>query len=429
MESKILIKAFLWKGLSFLVSIVITIVLAHVFKAGFSAEFQFLIYTCSLFASFFILGLDVSISHFLSRKQISIGWINSILIGIPLMSLFISLPAIYFIWKKGYGTEMPAREVFIFAGLYIAGTILINLSSAILTAIQKNHFVSKVSFFYNLILLMLILSVFFFLPMSIRIQWICRLWFFFVFIQGCYLFVYSKKLSKGRFVKQNPTDVSLSKVIAFSFFVFFINYIFLIAGRIPIFFLHSHESSYVLGNYIYTYKLLEYGATIAAFIYFPVISLAASESDKIEKLILFLARLCNTAVLIIGIIVLLYGQYIFPILLGKSFDMVGEILIYLFPGLIAMCSSNFFTAYFYGKGLLKYNLISSCIMLFFILVLIVPFAKLWDVKGVSIAFSISNLMSFSYDLFIFRKFSKYSFMDVFILSKTDLNRFISRKGK
>lgn len=426
--STILVRAFYWRGLSFFVSVLVNILLAHIFGAAFSAQFYYLIYLFSLFASFFTLGLDIGISHFLSRKQISIHWISRVIMTVLILSMVLGLPSIYLLERNDTAAYVGTKDILLFAALYIPGSILISLSTVVLTSFQKNHSASMISFFFSVVLLILLFGAFFFLPPSEAVQYATWLWFVFVFAQGLFTAAYSRRVAGAEPSAGYSKTVSLKKIVAFSFFAFLINYLFLLAGRIPVFFLQYHVSSYILGNYIYAYKVLEYGATVAAFLYFPVLALVAGEHEKMESAVLFLTRLSNTMVLMVGGVLAFTGQYLFPLLLGPSFDLVHRMFLFLFPGLLAMCSSTFFTAYFFGKDLLKYNFRSACIMLLIMLTLIFPLTRLWGAEGASLAFSVANLASFGYDLFIFRRFSRYSFREIFLLGRNDWQQ-VARWGK
>ena len=136
--------------------------------------------------------------------------------------------------------------------------------------------------------------------------------------------------------------------------------------------------------------------------------------------LLLLVRLSNTVVLAFCIVAMAAGPWLFPFLFGPSFDRMSGIFNGFIPGLFAVCSSGFFTAWFFGSGHIRYNLISACIQLLsmplFFFLLNGPAAPEWA----ALAFSMSSLLSLAYDLWIFRKSFPFQAKEILLIRKADV---------
>jgi len=181
-----------------------------------------------------------------------------------------------------------------------------------------------------------------------------------------------------------------------------------------------------LGNYITAFKIVEWLEVMASFIYYPFIAIiAARDQQRTENYVLLLVRISNTLVLVFGIFNLFIGRFIYTNLFGLDFGMVDRIVTWLLPGLFAACSSTYFTAYYFGKNLLNYNLVSASLLLVFMITLFFVLIRPMGIEGAAIAFSLSALISWGYDAIIFRKFLRYDWRDVLIVRKSDFSAIFS----
>jgi len=171
------------------------------------------------------------------------------------------------------------------------------------------------------------------------------------------------------------------------------------------------------GNYIQAYKLVEYMGLLMSFLYYPVIVLVAgTDIKKMQQTILLLVRLSNTVILLFSIGVLAIGWWIFPLLFGPSFGNVYRIFTGFIPGLFAVCSSGFFTAWYFGSGHIKFNGVSAGIQL---VAMLAGFFIFPAPMGTALAFSLASLLSLGYDLWVFRKFYQWSLRDILFIRTSD----------
>ncbi|MES1159713.1 MAG: hypothetical protein ABUM51_03075, partial [Bacteroidota bacterium] len=240
-------------------------------------------------------------------------------------------------------------------------------------------------------------------------------------LQGLFLFVLSIRLYPSAGLR--PQSIKLTRILYFSFSVFLINFIFFTGSRLTLYLLPYRVTPAAQGNFIQAYKIVEYMGLIGSVLYYPFIALVAGEGkEKMQETLLFLVRISNTLVLFSGIFILITGWWLFPFIFGKSFDSMYGIFMGFLPGLFAVCSSTFFTAYFFGSGQLKVNFISACIQfagtfLFFFL-----FVKKDSASGAAFAFSLAVWLSLVYECWVFRTAVDWSFRDLLLLRTSDISR-------
>lgn len=424
--SKILYKSFYWKLFQFLISFLITVVLARLFKPAISKEFYSLLYLLSLITVFFTFGLDISLNYFISRRELRLKQARIIIILVTLIALILSLPFIYFYYRTSLAGVFTIYEVVLFSGLQIGGGLLSVLSGTILTAFNRNHIATASLVLFNFIMLVSILVLNHFENIIHLVRAIFYAWYILVFVQGFSLFIYSGfKFSSKPLLHENTT-VKLSKLIRFSYTAFITNFIFLVAGRLPVFILPLFAGSAQIGNFIHAYKLLEYMGAVVSFISFPLVAITAGQNkNNIQSLVLFLVRVFNTATIIFSLGVLALGHVLFPLIFGKEFSSMYGVTICLIPAFVAYCSSSFFTAYFYGIGHLKYNFISACVLIFTILISLFPLAKYYGINGAAMALSIGYVASLLVDKYFFKKQHSFSMRDIFFIRRSDLSSLFS----
>jgi O-antigen/teichoic acid export membrane protein len=416
-----LYKSIYWKILQLCLSFSINLFLTRRFQSALSAEFYSLVYILSLCASFFTLGLDIGLNYYLSRQQISPRAACRIIAVVTILALLISLPLLALFARSGRAPDFPLRQLLFFSACYIAGVLLTTLSGTLFTAYGRNFMVAKYSFGINLVLAALVFSVPVFFSGHRVVESLFFLYFSFSFLQGMSLYIMAVIRYTVNAVDRPSQPVGIRAILRYSFAAFATNFIFFLAGRLCIYLLPYRVSAADLGNFIQAYKLVEYLSLVASFLYYPFIALVAGQqaAKAKDRLLLFLVRLSNTAVLAFCLLMIVTGKTLFPFVYGHSFDRMYGIFLYFIPGLFPVCSSTFFTAYYYGAGRLKYNFISGCIQLLTVFVLFFLLTGIFGIRGAALAFSLASIASMAYDCVIFRKGTPFGFPDLFLMQRAD----------
>ncbi len=413
-----------WKVLQLGLSFFINLFLTRHFQSSISAEFYSFVYLLSLFASFFTLGLDIGLNYYLSRLQISARAACQIIAAVTMLALLISLPLLTILYRPVRYPDLSRSQWLFFSGCQIAGVLLTSLSGTLFTAYGRNYRPSQYSFGINLALAVLVFTVPIFYHGSLVVEKLFFLYFSFSLLQGVILYVVAAVRYWGRTgvdAMRTGQTVGIRDILRYSFMAFITNFIFFVGGRLCIYLLPYRVDAADQGNYIQAYKLVEYMGLIASFLYYPFIALVAGQTEgkTKDRLLLFLVRLSHTAVLVFSLFMLVAGKTLLPFVYGHSFDRMYGIFICFIPGLFPVCSSTFFTAYYYGAGQLKYNFISGCIQLTTIFILFFVCTSLGGVRGAAIAFSLGSIASMAYDCIVFRKVTLYRVRDLLLVNGAD----------
>jgi O-antigen/teichoic acid export membrane protein len=418
---RILYKSIYWKCLQFSLSFLVNLLLARLFQSALSAEFYSLVYLLSLFTSFFSFGLDISLNYYLSRRQLGPGKARKIILCVSLIALLISLPLLTFNFPAGRYPDLTAGLWLLFPAWQISGVLLTNLCTTIFTAYGRNYLPAKYAFVINAGMALLVLLVPRFVHGPLLVKSLFFLYFVSSFLQGVFLYIMAS-IHYPRSTEEKVTgSVRIGQLLRFSFMAFLTNFIFFVAGRLCIYWLPYRVAAVDLGNYIQAYKLVEYLGLAASFIYYPFIALVAGpySAKKKEKLLFLLVRVSNTAVLLSILLLVAVGAPLLPLLYGHSFVPMYGILLCFIPGFIPVCTSTFFTAYFYGTGHLKYNLVSGCLQLVSVSLLFPFLTALWGGQGAALSFSFAALVSMGYDCVMLRKIVPYKAGDLLLTRIAD----------
>ncbi|HVU53791.1 MAG TPA: hypothetical protein VHD83_01995 [Puia sp.] len=405
---KILYLSLQWKSLQFLTSFIVNIIFVRAFHAVAAGEFYALVYLLSLIISLFTFGLDISLNYYLSRREMNGGAARRIIMTVTFSAILISLPVLSFFLPARYA-HWDIRLLLFFSGLHILGGLLTSLAGTLFTAGGKNHVPARIGFIANILLAALALFCSRRYTGQTLINMLFGLYFIFSFAQGILLFFLSYRLP---FTVRTPAPPGIITVIRWSFWAFLTNFIFFVAARLYIYILPYYLSPYSQGNYIQAYKIVEYMGLVLSFTYYPFITLVAEGGEKMRDHLLLLVRMSNTIVLAFSIVMLLIGGWLFPFLFGPTFDDMYGIFVCFIPGIFAGCSSGFLTAWYFGHGQIRYNLISACIQILSMSVFFFLFTGLAGAKGAALAFSLSGSLSLVYDLWILRKQSSYAIRDI-----------------
>ena len=416
---KILYKSFYWRVFQWGSSFLVNILFARMLRASLSAELYSLVYLFSIFTGFFTLGLDIGLNYFISRGELSSALARRIIGGVTAMAVVIS-PLLLFI---GHGLirdpGISLQRLLLFSICQIAGSLLVTLSGTLFTAYGQNHIPSKIGCLFNALVAVLALAENGIYHGRQAIDNLFLLYFLLSLGQGIVLFLLTERYP-GRRGEDAKKNVSPFFLLRYCFMSFITNFVFFLGGRVALYLLPSRVPAPELGNYIQVYKIVEYMSMAAAFLYYPFITMVATEDrDKMNAKALMLVRLSNTAVLLVTLVIMVLGPFLFPFVFGSSFGQMSSIFFWFIPGLFAACSSTFFTAWYFGAGHVRYNLTSACLQMGTAVLLFFLLTPAWGVRGAAMGYSGAALLSMTYDCLLFKKFYHYKPADLLLIQRND----------
>ncbi|HTQ26810.1 MAG TPA: hypothetical protein VMI35_01720 [Puia sp.] len=420
--AKILYKSFYWKILQFFVSFAVNLLYVRLFQSSLSAEFYSLLYLLSLATSFFTFGLDIGLNYFLAAKKLSSKnalWM-ALLVSVLAVLVTVLLAFLWYDRLVGF-SGMGLHHVLLFTLLQVSGNLLAIFSGPLYNAHGQTHLSTFIAVLFNFFLLVLGLAWARSYQGEELVRRLFLAYFSCSFLQGLFIFGYAYLLY-GREGTPGQGGAGLGDILKFSLAAFAVNFIFFAGGRVTVYLLPGHLSAADLGNYIQAFKLVEYITVFASFLYYPLMSIVTRQSDdnKIRVMVLTLVRLSNTAVLVLSVVLVCTGWFLFPLVFGPSFGYMYKIFVMLTPGLFASCASSFFTAYFFGRGRLRNNFISAFILLaagLFFYFLFVPMGVL---TGAACGFSVASLLSLGYDVVVFHDIQPFPIKAALFVRPADI---------
>jgi O-antigen/teichoic acid export membrane protein len=423
---RILYKSFYWQAIQMGSSFLQNILLARLLLSTAYGEIFSLVYIFSLVTGFFTFGLNIGLNYFVTRGELSVSAARRLMLRVTALALAGGMAVLYACRHAFAYPGMSVAAMLVFAACQVAGVLLAIFAGAVFTARERNHLPVQVAVAGNIGLIILALIDYHFFSGEQARQYLFALYFGFTLVQGLVLFFWTGRLSSaaaalpGQREKAPGPPVTARVLFRFCFYSFVVGFLFLVGGKITIYLLPHRTTPAELGNYIQVFKCVEYLGYVTAFLYYPVVTLAAAgDSPAIKEKVLLLVRLSNTLVLFVSVGGIALGSWVFPLAFGPSFGSMYGIFWAFIPGMFAVCSSSFMTAWYFGTGGIRYNLVSAIIQLATALLLYFLLTPIWGVRGAALAYSGGALASFGYDCRMFRRFHTFTLRDLLWIRPAD----------
>lgn len=415
----ILYKSFYWRAVQTGSSFALNILLARLLQSAGSAEFYSLLYWSGLVGSFFTFGLDIGLNYFVTRGQLTIAAAHRIILGVTTLAVTAGTGLVFALhsWIPHSGLSLGAIVFFMLC--QTAGTLLTTLAGTVFTAMGRNHEPVKLAVYANAGMILLAVADYHFFAGGHAFQELFIGYGLVSLLQGVLVLALMIRLPAVTPPRKEGM-VNTADLLRFCFFSFVVNFLFFIGARIGIYLLPYNIPPAAAGNYIQVYKLVEYLGLGTAFLYFPFVTLAAGDDGHgSRQKVLLLVRLSNTVVLVVCGMGAALGHFLFPAVLGPSYGAMYPVFLAFIPGIFALCSSSFFTAWFFGAGHIRYNLISALIQLAIAVSLFFALTPGWGVRGAALAYSAGAVASFVYDTVQFRRFSRVRLREMLWITPAD----------
>ena len=198
------------------------------------------------------------------------------------------------------------------------------------------------------------------------------------------------------------------------------NIIFFLLYRIDYFFVEKYCTAGELGNYIQVSKLGHLFfilPTILASAVFPIT--AGGQKEGMYKLLTMLSRAIFFLYLLVCLILVLTGKWLFPFVFGESYTAMYQSFLWLIPGILSLSGIFTLTAYFAGKNKIKVNIIGSVYALIVILIGDIIFIPKYGINAAALVSSIGYIVYQVYIIMVFKKEYPGSAADFFIFRWSD----------
>jgi O-antigen/teichoic acid export membrane protein len=420
---KLLAQSIFWRGFYFFSVLLVNVFLSRYLKAAGSGSLYFLTIIFSFLQVTLALGLEQGFTYFASgnvierNKLTGLAGLWSIIAGV-IMTGFIQL---YFLIDK---TANPSflYSWSLYGFLYVSGQTLMGYITALYYT--KENYVLP-NFLLSLVNIIFVLII----PAKdaptteAEVEYITSLYFYTFFVSGLVLFVsfllYNRRESASGF----PARQHLKSFLQYSLTALSANVIFFLVYRIDYLFVNNSPAASAadLGNYIQVAKLGQMLLIVPQIIASVVFPRTASGIDRqrLNNLIMVIARLFSQLFLALFICVLLLGRSFFIKLFGETFNAMQVPMLIIIPGVFCLSVLVLLSAYFSGKGKVKVNVRGAIVALIVMIAGAWMFVPKYGIIAAAAVSTVSYAVNMFYALFIFYKDYQINFIDFFKWRKED----------
>ncbi|HRI22765.1 MAG TPA: polysaccharide biosynthesis C-terminal domain-containing protein, partial [Panacibacter sp.] len=207
------------------------------------------------------------------------------------------------------------------------------------------------------------------------------------------------------------------------------NIIFFLVYRIDYLFVNASPvcTAADLGNYIQVSKLgqmLLIFPQIIASVIFPR-SASGIDRKELNTSLMIIARLFSQLYLVIMIVIVVCGKFLFTGLFGETFNKMQLPFIILVPGIFSLSVLSLLSAYFSGKGKVSVNVTGAVVALLFVIAGDYFFVPLYGIVAAAIISTLGYTINLGYSLYIFYKDYHINVFGFFRWRKDDYRWLIS----
>ncbi len=413
---KSLFQSLLWRGLLFVVVLILNVFLSRQLGAAAAGE---VFYYSTIYALIVLVAgvcLETGLGYFLSAAP---HYARSFAIVAFLYTCAVS--AILYLLATAIPFSLPTsvfsrNQILFFGFMYVSGIMLSNLFTALFHARQNFFLANFLLAATNGVLVVLLLSF------SKDISAVLNIYFIFFLLQGLVLFAAFYLKYGSRYRQLKPAADVYRKVFRYSAAALLGNIIFFLVYRIDYYFVERYVTDKDgLGNYIQASKLgqlLLIVPNILATAIFPQTASGKSRSEINESLQI-ISRLLMQVYVVLLIVFVLLGKTIFTAVFGPTFNTMHIAFAILLPGIFALSVLTVLSSYFAGKGRLKINITGAAIALTFVVALDLVLIPRYGIEGAAIASTLGYGVNLLYSLVMFYKDYRTNLTAFFTIRKSD----------
>jgi len=410
---KILQQGLIWRGFQFSAVIFLNIVLSRSLQAAGAGWVYFLTNFFSLAVLVGSLNIDSAFIFFLASKKGTVAALSWFGIAFTVLVSLILIP-LYQLYFTYYPIHNVSLQISIEYGEYYAiGIVLANIFAGLFYA-QKDFFISG----FTLGILNYILSFYIIYAQRnhIATHTIIDAYFIFFTVQGVIITLLFFIKNKVLFSFQLLSYPQLQQLFRYSLISFIANFIYFLVCRIDFWFVEHYRNAAELGNYIQASKMGQMLLIVPQILASVILPQIAGDSNKKAaiKSILVISRLLIQLFIVIIILDICFGQFVFSAVFGSTFHLMNLPFLLLLPGILSLAILTLFSAYFGGKNRLIVDVIGASAALLFVVVCNSIFTNKYGIAAAAIISSIGYTINLGYCVYAFFKLeTDYSMKDFF----------------
>ncbi len=417
---KQLAQSFIWRGLYFVTVLVMNIFLSRYFEAGNAG---WIFYLCNNFSFLLIIAgltIESGINYYASKKTIDdnvLAWFSIVWSLMVSVVIFIGL----WLYLQIYEDTFITRSQYLYyAVCYISGLQLTNIFTVLFYA-NKNFFLP------NFLMVLLNVVVIILIPKQVGTQntdvsLYTNLYFAYFAVTGFVLaaaFIYERESWKNI---SFPSFINMKLIIRYALIALAANVIFFLVYRVDYWFVKRYCTLEELGNYIQISKLAQMLLIIPGIIASVVFPHTAGGMPRTEirENILRIGRITSMLYVVLFVLMLLMGYWMFPLVFGNSYKLMYLPFLILLPGIWGLSNLYILSAYYGGVNKVKVNVQGAFIALIVILTgdfLLIPKGGIIAAATVS---TLGYLVNFLYSFLMLKNEQTVSIFQYFNINKDDL---------
>ena len=425
--SKLLAQSLIWRGFYFISLFGVNVMLSRTLQASGSGILFYIVNTFFIIQLVASVSLENGITFFSAGKHIA----SSRLFWLCLFWTFIIviLQLVVFFVLNGHWIEETTAK---YAFFYITGSLLITYTSNLYYA--EGNFVVP-----NIILSLFNVVFVVFLLFQNQVlggdssSRITTFYFVLFLLQGVSIAL--------AYLVQNqcwrefalPHANEIKQFFRYSLTVLLFNVLLFLVYRVDYYFVRYSPvcTTTDLGNYIQASKLGQMLLVVPQIIgsaVYPQVS-SGKEIKIVSRIILLLMKLIVLLFFVLFLLVFFLGKWLFPFLLGHTFQQVQTPFLLLLPGIYSLAIISFVSNFFSGQGNVRISVRAAFIALLVVVIGDFIFVSRWGVIAAAIVSSIGYWVMFMPYWFQFKKIANVFFQDFFRLNKEDISLVKEMFGK
>jgi O-antigen/teichoic acid export membrane protein len=411
-----------WRGLYVLSAFGLNLLFARYYGASASSTVYYLINLYSFLLLIASLSLEMGMSYFLSNGEADAGALSSLAWFWTILLLPISLLLLqgYFYF---FDSDIPPGLFWLTASTYIPGQLLITFFTALFYAKESSVIPNGILMTVNGALALL-LGVAIAVPSFADPVTCLRFYFFGTLAQGVLLAIafrvkfppLRKMVNKEYF----PGKELLKKIFRLSLAALLANILYFLVYRVDYWFVKRFCTAGELGNYIQVSKLGQLFLVIPGIL--STVIFPRTARYKGEGMPERLGRIIRFAVIIFVIVflfLLFTGRWLFPLLLGASYDRMYLPTLILLPGILFFAIATPVGAYFSGLHRPDISTKSSLAGLLIIIAGDFVFIPSYKLVGAAAVSTVGYFVCMSYALWQLGRTHRVRLSSILILTKED----------
>ena len=348
--AKLFYQNIIWKGVFFLSSFIVNVLIARHFQASISGQLFYLVNLYAFVILVLSLSLESAMGYFIARNEISLTRVINFCVT---WTLLVAIGIFAFVMLKN---KMVFSRADALAFAFICGNLLSGYGTAIAYA-KRNFFLPNIiNTAINILLIFLLVSMEAMRTQIINDDTFIVIFFSVALLQGITTLLALSLLYAKSWSLSLPTAAECKKLFRYGLVAFAANIISFLLYRVDYWFVKQYCPAADLGNYIQVSKLAQVFFILPGILAGTIFPLTAGgQQPGVNNILASISRVIFVLYIVCCAILAATGYWLFPWIFGSTFQGMYIPFLFLVPGIVALSTLYTLTAYFAGKNKISVN--------------------------------------------------------------------------